>query len=59
MMNDEKPTPKFWLGNGIMAAAMLMLLLMGRLWEIMGAGAMVLWTVMVGVGVYLLMTDKK
>ena len=59
MMNDEKPTNKFWLGNGIMALAMLLLLFMGRLWEVMGAGAMVLWGVLVAAGVTLLMSDKS
>ncbi len=58
MMNDEKPTTKFWLGNGLMALAMLLLLFMGRLWEVMGAGAMVLWGVLVAAGVTLLMSDK-
>ncbi len=58
MMNDDKPTTKFWLGNGIMAVAMLLLLFMGRLWEVMGAGAMVLWGVLVAAGVTLLMSDK-
>ena len=59
MMNDDKPTTKFWLGNGVMALAMLMLLFMGQLWASMGVMAMVLWAVVVGVGVYLLMADKN
>ena len=59
MMNDNKPNNKFWLGNGIMALAMLLLLFMGKLWEVMGVGAMVLWGGLVVAGVYLLMTDKQ
>ena len=59
MMNDEKPSTKFWLGNGVLAIALLMLLVMGRLWEVMGIGAMVLWVLLVIVGVYLLMNDKS
>ncbi len=58
MMNDEKPTSKFWLGNGVMAVAMVMLLFMGKLWESMGAAAMGLWITVVALGVYLLMSDK-
>lgn len=58
MMNDDKPTTKFWLGNGVLALALLLLLYMGKLWALMGAGAMVLWVLLVAVGVYLLMSDK-
>ncbi len=57
-MNQENPTPRFWLGNAVLAVALLLLLFMGKLWEVMGVGAMVLWTVLVIVGVYLLMSDK-
>ena len=57
-MQQENPTPRFWLGNAVLAVALLMLLFMGKLWEVMGAGAMVLWTVLVVIGVYLLMSDK-
>ena len=58
-MNNDEMTPRFWLGNGILAVALILLLFMGKLWEVMGVGAMVLWTAMVIAGVYLLMTDKK
>lgn len=54
-MNDEEFGPKFWLANGILAVAMLMLLFMGRLWELMGPAAMVLWIALAGTGAYLLM----
>jgi hypothetical protein len=57
-MKDDTPTTKFWLGNGILAVALLLLLFMGKLWLLMGVGAMVLWTALVAVGVYLLMSDK-
>ncbi|MEN8169182.1 MAG: hypothetical protein ABFS08_03080 [Pseudomonadota bacterium] len=57
-MNDDKPTTKFWIGNGVLALALLLLLFMGQLWEVLGAGAMVLWGAVVAVGVYLLMNDK-
>lgn len=58
-MSDSKPGSKFWLGNGVLALAMLMLLNMGQLWEAMGVGAMVLWGLLVAAGVYLLMQDKS
>lgn len=60
MMNDDNqaPTPKFWMGNAILAVALLMLLFIGKLWESMGVGAMVLWVLVVALGVYLLMNDK-
>ncbi len=57
-MNDKKPSPHFWLGNAIMALALLMLLLMGKLWQLMGSGAMVLWGLTVALGLYLLLQDK-
>lgn len=57
-MNEPEFTKNFWLGNGILAVAMLVLLFMGRLWEVMGVSAMVLWTALVISGVYLLMKDK-
>lgn len=58
-MNETKPTKQFWLGNGVLAVALLLLLYMGSLWEVMGVGAMVLWGALVAVGVYLLMNDKS
>lgn len=57
-MNEPEFTKTFWLGNGILAVAMVVLLFMGRLWEIMGVSAIVLWTALVIAGVYLLMKDK-
>jgi len=58
MMNEPEFTKNFWLGNGILAVAMVVLLFMGRLWAIMGVSAIVLWTALVIAGVYLLMKDK-
>lgn len=58
MMNEEKPGTKFWIGNGILALALLMLLFMGQLWQSLGAVAMALWVVLVGIGAYLLLNDK-
>jgi hypothetical protein len=58
-MKDSEGSPKFWLGNGVLALALLMLVYMGKLWEMMGAMAMGLWIAVAMVGVYLLMSDKK
>ena len=58
MMNEPTPGPRFWLGNAVLAVALLLLLFMGKLWAIMGAGAMVLWGVLVAIGVTLLLQDK-
>jgi hypothetical protein len=58
MMNEPEYSKSFWLGNGILAVALLVLLFMGRLWDVMGVAAMVLWTALVIAGVYLLMKDK-
>lgn len=57
-MNDSKQSTNFWLGNAILAVALVVVLFMGRLWELMGRGAMVLWVALIVVGVYLLMKDK-
>ncbi len=58
-MSSEKQSLNFWMGNGILALALLLVLFMGSLWEVMGRGAMVLWIVLVAAGVYLLMKDKN
>jgi hypothetical protein len=49
---------KFWLGNAVMAVALLILLFMGTLWQYLGFWAMGLWAAVAGLGGYLLMADK-
>ena len=44
----------FMLGNAIMVVALVVLLLMGSLWERFGVAAMALWLALVGVGIFLL-----
>ncbi|GAB4292048.1 MAG: hypothetical protein Kow0096_06610 [Thiohalomonadaceae bacterium] len=56
MMHDNEFGPNFWLGNAVLALALVMLLFMGSLWESLGAMAMVVWTAVVALGVYLVMT---
>lgn len=49
----------FMLGNIILALAMVVLLFMGKMWEEFGLGALALWVILVGLGVYLVMQDKS
>lgn len=49
----------FWIGNGILAVAMLMMFFMGPLSDALGIWAAVLWMVLAAVGVALLMSDKS
>lgn len=58
-MNTPNRPPAFWLGNGILAVAMLMLFYMGPLSEALGIWAAVLWMVVAGVGMALLLSDKS
>lgn len=55
-MNDQEFGPTFWLGNAILALALVMLLFMGTMWETFGPLALVLWTAVVALGVYLVMS---
>lgn len=57
-MNDSEKTGKFWLGNAVLAVAMVMLLFMGKLWEILGSSAMGLWIAVVAAGAWLLLSEK-
>lgn len=49
----------FWLGNAILALALLILINMGALWEQLGMMAMVLWVVMVGIGAYFVLSGQS
>lgn len=57
-MHDQEPKSSFWIGNAILAVAMLLLLAMGVVWEYIGVLAMVIWVALVIAGVYFLMKDK-
>lgn len=57
-MKDPKQRMHFWLGNGLLAAALVTLLFLGPLSEILGVGAMVLWMLLAGIGIYFVMQDK-
>lgn len=57
-MNRGKHSRNFWMGNGVLALAMLLLLFMGPLSNALGIWAAVLWMVLAVVGVALVMSDK-
>jgi len=58
-MSEPNRGRNFWLGNAVMVVAMGVLLAMGKLWEIMGVGAMVLWVALAAAGAYLLMRSDR
>ena len=58
-MNTGKRSRNFWLGNGILAVAMLTLLFMGPLSNALGIWAAVIWMVLAAVGMALVMSDKS
>lgn len=58
-MNTDKHSRNFWIGNGVLAAAMLMLFFMGPLSDALGIWAAVLWMVLAAVGMALVMSDKR
>ncbi|MDA8128516.1 MAG: hypothetical protein M0Z73_07465 [Betaproteobacteria bacterium] len=58
-MNTGKHHRNFWLGNGVLAVAMLTLFFMGPLSSALGIWAAVLWMVLAAVGMALLMSDKS
>lgn len=58
-MDPHRHSPHFWIGNGILAIAMLMLFFMGSLSERLGIGAVALWMVVAAVGVGFLMSDRS
>ena len=57
-MRDPKQRKNFWLGNGLLAAALLTLIFLGQLYEALGAAAMVLWMALAGAGMFFVMKDK-
>lgn len=57
-MNNSSHPPSFWIGNALLGLSLVLLIFLGSLWEVLGAGAMVLWMVLAGVGMYFVMKDK-
>lgn len=58
-MTPDKHSRNFWIGNGILAVAMLTLFFMGPLSEALGIWAAVLWMVLAAVGMTLVMSDRR
>ena len=56
--HTRKTSRNFLLGNIVLGVALVVLLLMGKLWELVGVFAMVLWVALVAIGIYLLLSDK-
>ncbi|MBU0655074.1 MAG: hypothetical protein KJ914_08040 [Gammaproteobacteria bacterium] len=58
-MQDPNQTPEqqrnFWIGNGLLAAALLMLFFMDTLSQMLGMGAVALWMIFAAAGVYFIM----
>ncbi|HRH81718.1 MAG TPA: hypothetical protein PLW81_11795 [Thiobacillaceae bacterium] len=57
-MNNAKRSPKFWLGNALLAVSLILLFFLGSLWSMLGNWAMGLWMILAGVGMYLVTTDS-
>lgn len=58
-MQDPKQRTHFWLGNGLLGLALLTLFFLDTVATFIGgAGAMGLWMILAGVGMYFLMRDK-
>lgn len=56
---SPKRSPVFWIGNAVLAFAMLMLFFMGPLSDALGIWAVALWMAVAAVGMGLLMSDKS
>lgn len=52
---DPEQTRNFWIGNGLLAVALLMLFFMGDLSQMLGVGAVALWMVLAAIGTYFIM----
>jgi hypothetical protein len=58
-LNTGKHKSNFWIGNVVLALAMVMLLFMKPLSDAMGIWAAVLWMAVAAVGMRLVMSDKS
>jgi hypothetical protein len=58
-LKTGKHQRNFWIGNTVLALAMLLLLFMGPLSDALGIWAAVLWMVLAAVGMMLVMSDKS
>jgi hypothetical protein len=51
--------PKFVIGNALLGVALLLLFFIDRLWAYIGSWAMGAWMVIAGIGMYLVMSEKR
>ncbi len=58
-VNSGKHKRNFWIGNGVLAIALLMMFFMGPLSDALGIWAVVLWMVLAALGMGLIMSDKS
>ena len=58
-MNTGKHKRNFWIGNAVLALAMLMLFFMKPLSDAIGIWAAVAWMALAAVGMGLVMSDKS
>jgi len=57
-MNENPHRIQFWLGNMLLACALIMLMFISALWAALGTWAMILWMLLAGAGFYLVTRDK-
>jgi hypothetical protein len=57
-LNSGQRSRNFWVGNAVLALAMLMLFFMGPLSDALGIWAAVLWMAVAAAGMSLVMSDK-
>jgi hypothetical protein len=57
-MHNDKHGPNFWIGNALLALALVMMFFLGALWQYLGVWAMALWMGVAGAGMYFVMQDK-
>ena len=58
-LNTGKHRRNFWIGNAVLALAMLLLFFMGPLSNALGIWAALLWMVLAAAGMGLIMSDKS
>lgn len=58
-MNELPRSKNFWLGNAVLALALLFLLELDTISAVIGFNAMIIWIGLVVAGAWLLMTDKS
>lgn len=56
-MNNQKT--RFWIGNGVLIVALVVMFNMGALSERFGMWAVVLWMALVALGFYIIMSGKE